>query len=1350
MLPSDALGLLQVPRCQLATISGILAKMGNLQLTPGSLFANRFEIDRAAGSGGMGTVYRARDQLSGDLVALKLLLAQGTEGGDTERFAREAQILAELRHPGIVSHVAHGLTHDGQRFLAMQWLDGEDLAQRLARGPLTLREALTLTERVSRALAFAHARGVIHRDLKPTNLFLHGGNIDQVKILDFGIARRLAASRAMTRTGMIIGTPEYMAPEQARGARELTPAADLFSLGCVLYECLAGDPPFLADHIAAVLVRILFEEPRPIAQRRLGIPGPVSDLLNRLLAKGPDQRMKDAGEVAEVVAKLGELADLPILPTLPAGAKPTPPHPDSEQVLLSLVLALPPHDMEGGSSTVLSEDVQNEIKRHGTILAELRALGAQADLLLGGALVATVPQMVSAKDQAALAARCAAKVKEHWPESRVVVVTGRGSRSRGGLTGEVLDRAWRLLGTSQATQEASTAQIRIDEVSAGLLESRFELFSLPTLTGAYALGGERLDPDAGRLLLGKPTACVGRERELTTLEAVYTECKEELLARAVLVLGPPGLGKSRLRHEFVRRLESRSEPVVILLGRGDPMKTKSAYGLLGEALRQRFEIRTGQSLDEQRARIRQRISTALPVAEVPRVTAFIGELCGVPFPDDECPQLRAARQDPRIMSEQVEQAWLDGLNLFRPTGPLLLILEDLHWSDALTVRLVDLALRRTRDHAFMVLALARPEVHDSYPNLWSGAFQALPLHPLPRKAGERLVRQILGAELASEETMRIVEQSAGNPLFLEELIRAAADGKNGMLPETVAAMIQARLGRLPATARRTLRSASVFGETFWENGVRDLLAVTHGEEMVQSDLADLMREEIIEKTSERRFVNEIQYRFRHALVRDAAYGLVSSDEKVAWHAAAGAFLEAAGEQAAVMTAEHFRLGQQLTHAAACYVKAAVQAYDIGDTDATLLCIERGLACDAQPEARAILLSLRIIIHFWREEFQEILALGPEALSLLPAGSKPWCRTLYALFPALILFQPHQIPDMMGQFLNAEPEADAIPMYVLAGAMLAIIFFVTGHKAPATLLRQRVHQFRQASNDRDPSLGHFHQMESYYFRYERGWPYSALCHIREAVLTANNVGNHQYRVAAAPFLGWYLFELGQKSSALEALRESLELAQRSKDAFSVLSAEVYLALVLARSTDLYSLHEAEKRGRACLQSRSPHIIGLAHGALAYASRQMGDLSAAALEAGRACEFLQPFPPLRLEFICLRSRLMREQGQNPDALRLCEEALQEMEALGIEPAGLLDLYVALAQAREHASQHEAARMAVQRALPILRRRVADIPDPAWRATYLYKVAENARLLELAAQWGFEITDLSQAAAVNKDTN
>ena len=255
------------------------------QLHAGSLFADRFEIDRLAGSGGMGCVYRAIDRHTGRAVALKLNSAPAKDDSERLRFAREVQLVSELNHPGIVQYVAHGLTEQGQSYLAMQWIDGEDLAKRLTRGPLSLHHAVQVLCSACEALAYAHARGVIHRDIKPANLLLPTGASEQVKILDFGIARRQSTPRSVTQTGLVVGTPEYMAPEQARGLRDLTTAVDVFALGCIFYECLTGEAPFAAEHITAALARILFEEPRPLESRLPDLPPALALLCSRMLAK---------------------------------------------------------------------------------------------------------------------------------------------------------------------------------------------------------------------------------------------------------------------------------------------------------------------------------------------------------------------------------------------------------------------------------------------------------------------------------------------------------------------------------------------------------------------------------------------------------------------------------------------------------------------------------------------------------------------------------------------------------------------------------------------------------------------------------------------------------------------------------------------------------------------------------------------------------------------------------------------------------------------------------------------------------------------------------------------------------
>jgi eukaryotic-like serine/threonine-protein kinase len=221
----------------------------------GDLIAERFEVERVAGAGGMGEVWKAIDLWSKRPVAVKLL----AHGADA-RFAREARILSELEHPHIVRYVAHGMTLESQPYLVMDWLEGLDLADRLAQGTLPLRDTISLAVIVAGALGFAHARGIVHRDLKPSNVYLVDGRIEQAIVLDFGLARQSAATR-VTRTGVMMGTPGYMAPEQARGADAVDMRADVFSLGVMIFECLTNQLPFAANHLPAILAKISQRSP---------------------------------------------------------------------------------------------------------------------------------------------------------------------------------------------------------------------------------------------------------------------------------------------------------------------------------------------------------------------------------------------------------------------------------------------------------------------------------------------------------------------------------------------------------------------------------------------------------------------------------------------------------------------------------------------------------------------------------------------------------------------------------------------------------------------------------------------------------------------------------------------------------------------------------------------------------------------------------------------------------------------------------------------------------------------------------------------------------------------------------
>jgi hypothetical protein len=873
------------------------------------LIAQRFLILGTAGSGGMGTVYRAIDQHTGLAVALKLLHPEAGTPQDRHRFLREAQLMSQLRHPHIVSYVAHGYTEEGIPYLAMEWLDGEDLETRLRRKGLSVSESLTLLRHVAEALAVAHRRGVLHRDLKPSNLFLRGGQIERVTVLDFGIARQtLGRSLAgSTQTGMILGTPQYMAPEQARGQRDLQPSADIFALGCVLFECLTGRPPFCADHMVAVLAKILFEEPPPLRSVRADLPVALERLVGRLLIKDPARRPRDAGELLVLLdgVSLHEPLDMPLRSELSASMTLS----AAELRVVSVILVSRRRQDIEVEDTLVSEDLRRAQDTLEGLRAALSLYGADVEYLAGDSLVATlVPdEQRVATDQAAQAARLALALRERWPGAAVALATGRGVLRERLPIGEVIDRVVRLLPTASAPAGPGRDCVVIDEMTAGLLDGGFEVG--PLSDGTYALRGEHQSVDEVRLLLGRPTPCVGRDQELDMLDRLFADCVEQSVCHAVLITSPPGHGKSRLRMEFLRRLRVRSETIEVLFGRGETMRARSAYGLLRQVLCRLCGITGTEPLAEQQQRLLTRVGRHLARADAQRVAALLGELCAVSFPDAERPSLQGARQDPWLLGQQLGQALVDFLRAECAAQPLVLVLEDLHNADAPSIKLLERALRELEELPFFMVALARPEIKELFPSLWSGRVQEIPLRGLSRKVCERLVLEILGRQTPPSVVARIVHQASGNALFLEELIRAQAEGKAGELPETVVAMLQSRIARLGAQLRRVLRAGSLFGETFWRDGVVALLGWDPTDSEIDGCLAELVRAEILEPHRDSRYPGEAEYGFRHALMREAAYGLLTGEDKRAGHLRAARYLEERGEKDPFILAEHYRRGE---------------------------------------------------------------------------------------------------------------------------------------------------------------------------------------------------------------------------------------------------------------------------------------------------------------------------------------------------------------------------------------------------------------------------------------------------------
>ena len=255
----------------------------------------RYQLSEKLGHGGMGVVYRAFDTLLQRVVAIKVISAHVNENPEMrERFFREARAAGQLSHPNIVT--IHDLgEHEGHPFLAMECLEGEDLQQRLSGPvPMSLHRKLDLAIDICEALEYAHAHGVVHRDIKPANIFITSSG--QVKILDFGLARLMTSQ--MTQSNMLMGTLNYMAPEQVRGERA-DHRADVFSAGVVIYELLGGRKAFEGDSFASTLYKILQELPEPLWKIDATLPRAVVTAVDRALAKPLDERYQSMGAFRE-------------------------------------------------------------------------------------------------------------------------------------------------------------------------------------------------------------------------------------------------------------------------------------------------------------------------------------------------------------------------------------------------------------------------------------------------------------------------------------------------------------------------------------------------------------------------------------------------------------------------------------------------------------------------------------------------------------------------------------------------------------------------------------------------------------------------------------------------------------------------------------------------------------------------------------------------------------------------------------------------------------------------------------------------------------------------------------------
>jgi tetratricopeptide (TPR) repeat protein len=1269
---------------------------------------DRFQLQAEIGAGGMGTVYRALDTTTGQEVALKVLNENG--GAAAERFTQEAVLLAELAHPAIVRYVDHGTMPGGEPYLAMEWLDGETLEERLARGPLGILDSVRLGRRVLEALAVAHRKGIVHRDIKPANIYLPARQLSQAKLLDFGVARRAFGSRRITMTTSSVGTPAYMSPEQVRGGREVDARSDLFSLGCVLYEALLGEPPFTGETDMAIAAKICLEDPVVVEVRRPDLPAPLTALLTRMLAKDPAQRPASAQELAR---ELGELADALAQQGLVTG--------ELSRVRLRRTDGRLATGEQRVISAIIVSHARGEISDYavGVVQREVAPFGARADRFMTGALVISMVGEGTPTDQAAMAARCALTTRAVLPQGAFALCTGRVAAEGSLPLAELIERGFALV------KGEEPGGIRLDDITAGLLESRFEIGNSGGKPPQRRLLFEKGLQEAPRTVLGREIPCVGREREIANLLGLWDQCTGEPVARAVLVTGAAGSGKSRVRHELLERIQRRGEPFALLIARGDSMRAGAPYALMAAALRAAFGVQGAEPLEVQRQQVLAHVQRHVSADKVRRVGAFLGEVAGVPFPDLDLPSLRAARLDPRLMADQTLTAWLDFIDAECAAHPVLLVFEDLHWGDAPSVQLVDAALRNLAERPLMVMAFSRPALEDRFPGLWNDRdLQRLSLAPLTPKSAQKIIRQIR-PELSEERAAWIVERADGNPFYLEELVRAVGgDGADpeAPLPDTVIGMVQARLDAMGTEAKRALRAGAIFGQTFRAAGVRALI----GDEDRSLDqwLDILAHKEVL---FPRQVDGTREYGFRHALLQEAAYAMLNPADQTLGHRLAGQFLEASGERQSIILVEHYERGGEPARAAHFCLPATQQALDANDLPEVLKRAQRGARLGAVGAALGAMRLCEAQARFWRGEYAEAEVAAREAA----ANASPETRLSALSELATGLGQQSKFAELKALVaeVRAGPDRSRDSEGFFALLLKAAGYLVAAGEWEAC--RQLLDEASEEAGARSASLAQI---------------------------------RHKVR-------GFLELTLGHNQQALEEYGAALRLHEANDDVRGATEIGVNLALV---QYECGAMAEGEAGLEASLVTSQRLGLGFLTGAvmvnLTEMKRCRGDLDGARKVGEQAVAMVSAQGDLRMEglVLCYLSAVEHDARNYTRALARAERALAATEGvLSIKPLALAMVARAelglgqVMEALEHARAGRAlvpdegdsqdqttvrvvlieallvagllddARREAAAARALLDRRMASIDNPTYRSRILADVPQYSRLISLGQQ-------------------
>jgi tetratricopeptide (TPR) repeat protein len=750
--------------------------------------------------------------------------------------------------------------------------------------------------------------------------------------------------------------------------------------------------------------------------------------------------------------------------------------------------------------------------------------------------------------------------------------------------------------------------------------------------------------------------------------------------------------------------------------------------MVRQLVRQAVRIRDADPAAQQHAQLRRYVEDLCDGVDFARVADFLGELIAVPSTERPCPELRAARSDPQIMATWLGRSFGEWLSGECARGPLLLVLEDLHWGDLPSVTYLGEGLRALTTKPLMLLALARPEVHDSFPNIWPFAEKnELVLGRLAPRAAERLVRAALGEGLARESVARIVERADGNAFYLEELIRRVAEGAGDTLPQTVLALVQSRLERLEPEGRRILRAASVFGEVFWTNGIAALLGAVDPEDP-GAWLEALARGEMISAVREGSHPDDHEYVFRHGLLREAAYAMLTDEDRTTGHRLAAQWLEQVGEKDPLILADHFELGGQPQRAGSWLSKAAVSALEGGSThDAILLC-DRAFACGVDDAQRPMLWGKRAAAFMERGDLISAVASGREAMNLLPAGSPGWFACAGNLFSTGVLLNDQTVTMPVLQAILSAPVPTELSLeYARAISSTSFGLTAIGALEVARSLLERTESMEKEDLIDSLSVARMGPARSYLDLVTGNLGSAFQCLLRARSIADRMLHATDQAMSRMLLVGAYA-EAGDCSGAETVERELLSICDAAGRRFFLDRG----AILLARAKlNAGRVAEAVEHLRPLLGQADPQLVLSARSRLAHAFIGSGDWDSASGEAEASLANAGTFPSTQSTALAAIARIALHRGQLTEALSFAERGLAE-ESRGSWFYDGSVLRFSRAEALWGLRREDEARIAIGKARDRVLRIVASLHDPKLRHSYVTGIAVNARTLSLAEEW------------------